>query len=354
MMRERANRGARTVVLVATLAALNACGSTTDRAAAIDAVAALDVAPVDSAPDADSSLGAPTPETIAEQRRVECELYGPTASLRPTGAAKANAITPGSFMAEIRDRGHLVVGVDENTLGFAHHDPETGQIVGFEVDIANEIADRIFDGAARPAQVWLLPVVTEEKVPFARDGRVDMTISATSMTCGRWSDVAFSTEYYTAHQEFLVRKDSTLRDAADLAGRTVCVTAGSSSIGILEDLAPEADLLEVNARTECLVALQQGDADAYFGHDSFIYGMLGQDRTVEVRSGILDPEDTVSHYGIAIAHEHEDFVRFVNTVLEELRADGTWEELHAARLQPPPPVGIHLPPASPPEPEYRD
>ena len=254
----------------------------------------------------------------------------PRASYRPTGRNPAPGTMPmGTVLREIQDRGSLTVGVDETTQGLAYRDPKDGQIKGMEVDLALEIARRIFGDRPSEDILELVPVTTDEKVVAVKNGTVDLTIDAVSMSCARWQEVAFSTEYLTTDQQFLVRKDSPIRTAADLAGRTVCVTAGSSSAKILERDAPQAKRLPVGPRTECLVALQQGSADAYFGHDTFLRGLLLQDGTVEIRDGVLPAEvDVTSHYGIAIAHGREDLVRFVNQALAEMRADGTWARLH--------------------------
>ena len=78
------------------------------------------------------------------------------------------------------------------------------------------------------------------------------------------------------------------------------------------------------SRTECLIALQNGDAEAYFGHDTFLRGMHDQDPK---NTRILPEEGPQQHYGITIAHKHADLVRFVNTLLERMRADGSLDRL---------------------------
>ena len=316
---------------------LTSCGASSGRFDASDGLDAL--APVAGPPTTAEEVVVPDPA---------CQEHGVTASLRPSATPAADST---GFVAELRRRGRMRVGVDENTVGFSSWNADTGAIEGFEVDLAHEIAMRVFGEAYTPDVVEPVPVNTDEKVPFVRDDRVDLTISAISMSCKRWAQVAFSTEYYTAHQQFLVRAGSTIDDIGDLAGKTVCVTESSSSIGILEEHVPAAVLLPVRGRTDCLVALQEGIVDAYFGHDSFLYGMLGQDTTVAIKFDLLDPEDTVSHYGIAIAKEHPDFVRFVNGVLDELRTNGRWAELHDTWLESPP---LDIPDAQPPTPVYRD
>src|SRR5438876_615153 len=110
---------------------------------------------------------------------------GPASRLpRPTPAP--GQMPPGTFMRTIFDRGRIIVGVDENTKYFSYRDPISGAIVGFEPDLAREIARAIFGD---PSKVAFVSVVTDQKVPFVEDGLVDATISVVSASCDRWQQV---------------------------------------------------------------------------------------------------------------------------------------------------------------------
>ena len=234
------------------------------------------------------------------------------------------------FMKSVFDRKekNLVVAVDENTPGLSARNPETSDLEGLEVTVAQRIAQRIYGGA--PGEhVRFETVTTKEKIDLPKLGKVDLSISAISITCERWKDVAFSTEYLRARQAYLVRNESPIKTKEDLAGARVCVTTGSTSVGILDDwntgyLEPQgkqpAKPVLVDTRNDCLLELQEGTVDAYLGHDTFINAMLLQDPGLRAL-----PEGTVSHYGIAMNNDedHNYFVRYVNGVLDELRADGT-------------------------------
>lgn len=258
----------------------------------------------------------PSPTTVpATTSTLAPPPCNATASFRPAGPLPTPGVMPsGSTMAEIQKRGMIRIGVDENTLQFSARDPKTGKLIGLEVDLARRIAQAIF---GNPDAVKLVTVVTAQKVPLVKDHTVDATISGVSMTCGRWQDVAFSTEYFTAFHKLLVRTDSPITGIQDLAGRKVCVTTGSSSVGILTSAAPKAIQVPKEARSDCLLALQEGQVEAYFSHDAILYGMQLQDPNTK----ILPDAVSAQHYGIAIAKDHEDLVRFVNALLEQMRAD---------------------------------
>jgi polar amino acid transport system substrate-binding protein len=243
----------------------------------------------------------------------------------------------GSFMkATVQRRGRLIAGVDENTPHFSARDPITMKIDGLEVDIVRAIARAITGRSA----IQLKTVVTNEKLSAVTNGTVDLTVSAVSMNCARLGSVDFSTEYYTAQHKLLVRSDSSIRNIDETRGRRVCITAGSSSVKVLRREAPDAIPVLRDARTDCLAALQQGQADAYLSHDSILIGMQEQDATTKILPQRLNPQ----HYGIAISKEHPEFVRFVNAVLQRMRDDGELAFLYAKWLGPRPPAV--------PEPQY--
>jgi polar amino acid transport system substrate-binding protein len=249
-----------------------------------------------------------------------------TASLHPAAAQPAPGAMPaGSFMAAIQRRGYLIAGVDQNTQLFAYFNPLHGQLEGFEIDLVRRLAQAIFGD---PNKVRFKAITTAERIQAVQDGTVDVVVDAMTITCTRRKEVDFSTVYYDAGQKILVPADSRARGVADLAGRPVCATVGSTSLDTLEKQRPEPKPYTVAQRTDCLVAMQQGLVAGITSDDSILLGFRAQDPNTRIVGGRLADEP----YGMAISRAHPDFVRFVNGVLAGMRRDGSWRALYTRWL----------------------
>jgi polar amino acid transport system substrate-binding protein len=263
----------------------------------------------------------------------------PEASLRPLGPP---AVTPGSYMAKIRARGYLIAGVDQNTYHFGYLDPRTGQFEGFDIDMLHAISAAIFGD---PDKIRFVAISDAQRISAVQSGEVDIVAHTMTMTCARWQDVDFSTVYFDAHQRVLVLSDSTAKSLGDLAGQKVCATKGSTSLSTFMTYYPppyRPVAVAVPYWTDCLVLLQQGDVAAISTDDSILAGLQAQDPFTK----IVGPSLADEPYGLAISNQHPDFVRFVNAVLAQMRADGRWADSYRQW------VGSQVP--APPPAQYRD
>jgi len=254
-------------------------------------------------------------------------------------------------MGDIQAKHQLTVGVDENTIGFSYRDPDSGELVGFEADLAREIGRAMFGS---DAPVRLVTLTTPEKIPLVENAKVDMTISVVSISCPRWAHVDFSTPYYSAFQELMVRNDSKIASQADLPGKRVCVTAGSSSESFLQTFVPDARRRPVETRTECLTRLQEGKVDAIVLPSSIMAGLARQDPTMRVLANVVDNtgNPAANIYGIAVKKSSgHEFARYLNGLLERWRADGTLDRLQAENLEHGFTIDLRKPA---PAPSYRD
>ncbi len=269
-----------------------------------------------------AGLGLPPPVAAASSASPTVRCQNPTASLRPPAALPTPGVMPaGSDMARIARRGYLIAGVDQNTLLLSYFNPVDGQIEGFEIDMLRQIAQAIF---GNPNAIRFKAVTTAERISAVRSGRVDVVADAMTITCDRRRQVDFSTVYFDAAQRILVPSDSRARSGADLSGHRVCATAGSTSLGQLEQTYPHTVAYTVPQRTDCLVALQLGHVDAITSDDSILLGFQAQDPFTK----LIGPHFAPEPYGIAIAQTHPDLVRFVNGVLAQMRSDGRWRALY--------------------------
>ncbi|MGF7120030.1 glutamate ABC transporter substrate-binding protein [Rhodococcus sp. AG1013] len=320
---------ATTVVVVGVVAAIAAGCSTPPDPYTLPPTETYSVAPLPEGASIVTSAPTPTPP-------VDCG--DPTASLRPFPAGE---IPPSASLDAIRERGRLVVGLDTGSNLMSFRNPATGDIEGFDVDVAREIAR---DLLGSPDKVEFRILTSSEREQALKDSRVDIVARTMSITCDRRQRVDFSTVYYQAQQRILVMAGSPVTDVADLAGKRVCAVAGTRSLERIVRAQPDATVVTVPTWSDCLVMLQQRQVDAISTDDTLLAGMSTQDPYLRMVGPSLGPEP----YGIGITKGNDDLVRFVNGTLERIRNDGTWERIYQRWLS-----GLG-PSPGPPPPTYRD
>ncbi|GAB2761639.1 glutamate ABC transporter substrate-binding protein [Amycolatopsis magusensis] len=295
--------------------------------------------PVEPAPIA--SVERPRPANVVEGAEPPADPKGEdcnaTASLRPEGLG----MPPGSTMDKIKERGQLIVGVDQTTYLFGFRNPTSGALEGFDIDIANEVAKAIFGNAWR-SHIQYRAISSAQRVDLLKEGTVDIVVRTFSITCARLKDVGFSTVYYTAGQRLLAPKNANVRSMADLAGKRVCATSTSTSSKQIAADPANPVLVTVENWSDCVVLLQQNQVDAISTDDTILAGMAEQDPTTEV----VGEPFTVESYGIGVPKQNTDMIKFVNAVLDTVRA-GPWQDSYNRWLS------ESLGAATPPQPNYR-
>ncbi|MFI2281688.1 glutamate ABC transporter substrate-binding protein [Nocardia beijingensis] len=260
----------------------------------------------------------------------------PTASLRPNGAGAR-----GPAIDAIRARGRLLVGLDTGSNLFSYRDPISGAIVGFDADIAREVAR---DLLGSPDLIEFRSLGSAERESALQNRTVDLVAKTMTINCERREKVTFSTVYLRANQRVLAVKNSGIRSLADLAGRRVCIVSGTTSLEHMRRDQPAATILTVPSWADCLVVLQQRQVDAVSTDDAVLAGLAAQDPYTELVGGSISEEP----YGLGITKGNDDLVRFVNGTLERIRNDGTWVALYQKYLT------VLGPVPAPPAPTYQD
>ena len=276
----------------------------------------------------------PEPPRPADPAANTCDR---TASLRPfSSRAQADAA-----VASIRKRGRLLVGLDIGSNLFSFRDPVTGEIAGFDIDIAGEVARDIF---GRPSAVEYRILSSADRITALQNNTVDIVVKTMTITCERRKLVNFSTTYFTAYQRIVAPRQSDIAGPEDLSGKRVCVARGTTSLRKVQEISPPPAIVTVVTWADCLVALQQREVDAISTDDSILAGLVAQDPYLHIVGENMAEEP----YGIGINLTNTALVRFVNGTLERIRADGTWDSLYRRWLM------VLGPAPAPPEPRYVD
>lgn len=231
----------------------------------------------------------------------------------------------GTTMAELAEAGTIRVGTKYDQPGFGLLNLE-GVPEGFDVEIAKIIASEL--GIEESGIVWSeAPSAVREEV-LERD-EVDIVVATYTINDERKQRIDFAGPYYIAGQHIMVPADETEitgPESFESGERTVCTVQGSTpSENIRPFLANEDEQLVLfDVYSRCVDAMDNGDVDAVTTDNVILLGFISEnpDAYKLVESGTFTEEP----YGIGVQKGDDEFRSFLNDVIEEIVADGRYEQ----------------------------
>lgn len=270
-----------------------------------------------------------------------CGGASTTTNPSATAAASASPSKPkfelASFMYSVQTKGKLRIGTQEDNFPFSVKNPATSKWEGFDVDIGRELAKAIFGtGGDVESNIEWVAVTSATRIPSLTDNKADVIIKTFTINEDRKKQIDFSDVYFSTGQRILVKSsNTTIKEAPDLAGKNVCAQKGSTSEqNISKATNNAAKLLLLDSYPACLIALQQGQADAVSTDETILFGLVKQDPTTKIVGKYFSDEP----YGIGVkkdaANDRNGFVPFLNTWLAGLIKDGTWAKIYEKHITP--------------------
>jgi polar amino acid transport system substrate-binding protein len=166
---------------------------------------------------------------------------------------------------EIKSRGVLIVGAKTDYPPYGFKD-ETGAIVGFEPDLAADLAKQL------GVSLKIVPVLSSNRIELLKSGAIDLVIATLSITEERRKEAAiFDPPYYAAGAGLLLRRGPHIEEASDLKGRTICVVEGNIYWIQLQSSVPNINAIIFKDMTSASQALLEGRCEALFFNDNLLY-----------------------------------------------------------------------------------
>lgn len=231
--------------------------------------------------------------------------------------------------SKIQKAGTLVLGLDDAFPPMGYKDTKTGEIIGFDIDLAKELSKRL------GVTLKLQPIDWNNKQAELDNGNVDCLWNGFSKTPERAKAMALSIPYMSNNQIILVKTNSTYHSLKDLSGKVVGVQSDSSAETALnavenkEFKASLKDIVKIDDYAKAILEIQNGTIDA-ISIDEIVARFYLNNQPDAFR--ILDNGGTpislaAEDYVIGMRKNDMALKEKVDETLKEMAKDGTMKKV---------------------------
>ena len=270
-------------------------------------------------------------------------LLGMVAACFAVGAS-AQALT--GTLKKIKDSGTITIGTRDASIPFSYNDDKQ-QTVGYAMDICMKAVDAVKAELKMPnLKVVLNPVTSATRIPLIANGTIDLECGSTTNNLDRQKQVAFTNTYFLTANRYVAKKSSNIKTLADLKGKTVVSTSGTTNIKWLTEENGKQNLgmniLPAKDHAEAFLMVETDRAVAFFMDDILLYSLVASAKT-PADFAVGTEAYSVEPYGAMMPKDDPDFAKVINTATANLYKSGQINAIYAKWFQAAiPPKGINL------------
>lgn len=215
------------------------------------------------------------------------------------------------------------------------------------MDLTDAIVDDVRIQLKRPnLEVVYIPVNSQTRIPLLVNGTYDLECGSTTNNSARGKEVSFAINHFYTGTRLLAKKSSGIKNYADLTGKTVTSTAGSTNEKVLRQYSADKELgMQIilgKDYDDSLRLIESDQAVAFAMDDILLFGLMANSKNPDSLEVVGDTLQ-VEPYGCMMRKDDPEFKKLVDTTITRLMASGEFNKLYSKWFEAPiPPKGMVL------------
>lgn len=266
-----------------------------------------------------------------------------------SGAAPAATGNTTSTLEKIKQSGTIVLGHRDSSIPFSYIADNPQQPVGYAHDLQLKVVDAVKAKLGLPElKVRYNLVTSQNRIPLVSNGTVDIECGSTTNNKERQEQVDFSVGFFQVGSRLLTATDSGIKDFADLKGKKVVTTAGTTSERWLKQKATElgvGEVISAKDHAESFLMLQNGRAAAFMMDDILLAGEKSKAADPN-KWTIVGTAPIQEIYGCMMRKGDSEFKQVVDDAIKATYASGEINTLYKKWFEtaiPPKNVNLNFP-----------
>jgi glutamate/aspartate transport system substrate-binding protein len=249
-------------------------------------------------------------------------------------------------LKKIKDAGSITVGHRDASVPFSYYD-DRQQPTGYAMELCMRVVDAVKTELKMPKlEVKYQLVTSANRIPLMANGTIDLECGSTTNNLERQKTVSFTVTHFVTANRWIAKKSANIKSLADLKGKTIVSTAGTSNIKQITELNGQQNLgmniISANGHPEAFQMVETGRAVAFVMDDILLYSLAAQSRNPGDYA-ISAEALSVEPYGIMLRKDDPAFKKVVDAAMTQIYKSGQINAIYEKWFQKPiPPRNLNL------------